>query len=75
MKKNKYEAPTVELFPMESTATLCGSFIEGGSDAPGYGNGGSFGAAASGRAGYGTGTNYSASSSDLEEMINDILTY
>jgi hypothetical protein len=71
MKKNKYAAPTVELFPMESTVTC----LSGSLASPGFDEGVSYGAAASGRAGYGTGTNYSASSSDLEEMINDILTY
>jgi hypothetical protein len=71
MKKH-YLAPVVELFPMESTVTC----LSGSSTAtPGYGEGASFGSAASSSSTYGTGTNYSASGSDLEEMINDILTY
>jgi hypothetical protein len=71
--KKIYLAPTVELFPMETEGAVMTPSVTTG--APGYDEGVSYGAAASGRAGYGTGTNYSASGSDLEEMINDILTY
>jgi hypothetical protein len=47
----------------------------GGATTGGYGEGSTIGSSASSRTGYGTGANYSASGSDLEEMINDILTY
>jgi hypothetical protein len=71
--KKIYAAPTVELFPMETSGAVMS--VSGEGSFGNYGESGSFGAAASGRAGYGTGANYSASGSDLEEMINDILTY
>jgi hypothetical protein len=72
MKKD-YLAPCVELFPMETEGAVMTPSVTTGS--PGYDGGASFQSATSGRAGYGTGTNYSASGTDLEEMINDILTY
>jgi hypothetical protein len=63
----------MELFPMETSGTVMS--ISGSTDAPGYGEGAGYGSAASSPSTYGTGTNYSTSGSDLEEMINDILTY
>jgi hypothetical protein len=70
MKKH-YAAPSMELFPMETEGAVMSQSGTGTvSDMPGY----SMDATAP-SALYGTGGNYSASGSDLEEMINDILTY
>jgi hypothetical protein len=72
--KQVYSAPTAELIPMDvqqhvmaGSGSLDGFTGEDGSDL--------LNPSASGRAGYGSGSNHAASGSDLEEMINDILTY
>jgi hypothetical protein len=75
MMKNKYAAPTVELFPMETEGAVMTPSIGSDASVGDYTEIPGFGTAASGRAGYGTGANYSASGSDIEDMINDILTY
>jgi hypothetical protein len=74
--KQLYLAPTAELIPMDvqqhvmSTSTnLPNDFggVDGNSDL-------GLSPTATG-VGYGSGSNYTASGSDLEDMINDILTY
>jgi hypothetical protein len=72
--KNIYAAPTVEQVPMDTQSVMAGS---PGSSLPGSYTPGTdiFQSSTSGGAGYGSGSNYAASGGDLEEMINDILTY
>jgi hypothetical protein len=69
MKKD-YSAPTVKQIPMDAQSVMATS-----------GQLGDFGSpknpifAPTAGTGYGSGSNYAASGSDLENMINDILTY
>jgi hypothetical protein len=74
MMKHFYSAPTVEQIPMDVQQAVMVSSPDGSlpSITPGDDI---FNASTSGRAGYGSGSNYAAGSSDLEDMINDILTY
>jgi hypothetical protein len=71
MKKN-YAAPTMELFPMETSGAVMSTsdLGTGGTDAPGLGGNAPFATSP-----YGGGSNSTATGSDLEDMINDILTY
>lgn len=69
MKQNEnkatYVAPSIEIIEMENEEGVMA--LSGGNSVPGYGNGGNVGTQKSSRS-------YNASSSDLEDMINDILT-
>jgi hypothetical protein len=67
--KKPYAAPAMELFQMEFEGAVMTPSIS----VPGYGEGGNFDSSASST--YGAGTHSTASNTDLEEMINDILTY
>jgi hypothetical protein len=71
--KKIYAAPSMELFPLETSGAVMN--ISGNTASPDYGDGYGFGSAATSSPTYGTGANYSASDSDIEELINDILTY
>ena len=64
-KKQNYVAPLIEVVTMENEGVIAAS---NGGTLPNVGDGGSaFGTYSSNRS--------SATSSDIEEMINDILTY
>lgn len=63
--KEAYVAPTLEVIKMEIEGVMA---LSGGSSVPGYGNGGNVGTPTK------SSRSYNASSSDLEDMINDILT-
>lgn len=61
--KEAYVAPTLEVIKMEIEGVMALS-----GNVPGYGNGGNVGTPTK------SSRSYNASSSDLEDMINDILT-
>lgn len=63
--KEPYMAPAIEIIPMET----CEPVMQGSFSVPGYGDGGSMFPSTSTRS-RGRGT----STSELEDMINDILT-
>lgn len=63
----KYEAPSIEVIKIENEGVIAASG-NGGASLPNVGDGGSaFGST--------TSSSYASTSSDIEEMINDILTY
>lgn len=64
--KEAYVAPTLEVIKMEIEGVMA---LSGGSSVNGYGNGGLIGTPTTKSS-----RSYNASSSDLEDMINDILT-
>ena len=67
VKKDAYMAPTIEVIKMENEGVIAAS--GGNNSVPGFGNGGGVGTSGSK-----TRSSYNATSSDLEDMINDILT-
>lgn len=72
MKQNEnkatYTAPSIEIIEMENEGTV----MSASNNMPGYGNGGPVGTPTTSRSGR---SSYNAAgSSDLEDMINDILT-
>lgn len=64
--KEAYVAPTLEVIKMEIEEGVMA--LSGGSSVNDYGNGGPIGTTTK------SSRSYNASSSDLEDMINDILT-
>jgi hypothetical protein len=73
--KKVYLAPTAEQVPMDALSVMAASANSLG-DYNGVDGNSDLGLSPSAKgAGYGSGSNYSASGSDLEDMINDILTY
>jgi hypothetical protein len=70
--KKIYAAPTMELFPLETSGTVMNTsdLSAGGTDAPSYPGNPAWSSAP-----YNGGSNSTATGSDLEDMINDILTY
>lgn len=68
LKKQAYTAPSIEVIEMENEGVIA---VSGGSNSlPGFGKGETIG----GTSGTKARSYRSASSSDLEDMINDILT-
>ena len=65
--KEKYLAPQIEVIQMETEGTSC-VLAGSGNSLGGFGNGGNIGGSSRSR------NSRNASSSDLEDMINDILT-
>ena len=63
--KEAYVAPSIEVIKMEIEGVMA---LSGGISDNGYGNGGPIGTTTK------SSRSYNASSSDLEDMINDILT-
>lgn len=68
--KEAYVAPSIEVIEMENEGSV---MMASGGVGGGYGNGGTF-KSVSNSYNSRTRNSYSASSSDLEDMINDILT-
>jgi hypothetical protein len=72
--KKVYSAPTVEQIPMDVQQSVMSTSGNTFSDFTGEDSNSLMDNTSAGAA-YGTGSNSAASGSDLEDMINDILTY